>query len=303
MLSKFFSIELRQKPKDKTYGQLAKRPILLLIFMVLISVSSNMMPFYSDGTRMNLAMGVKVIMNGKGKVTAPYVTPSSGEALTEIENDQEKFAHNEVMVIPEVLSKLLKVDAVTGILLFVCLISAIYNAIVAAMEVPYSKSEKVIYKNAFDSSISNEDFEKSFVPIFKPPLVNSIIIGTSTTLILPSLLASIGSNKPELYIDPVLLLIFGLFAFKAFKYRREARGLLNNLLNRRCPQCYEMDTIKIVDKQYVRTDKTIIKHYRTTTFSDGSQKKSQTGTSTKTHDVHDYTFECQSCGYSFKRSF
>ena len=260
-----------------------------------------MMPFYSNGSRMSIVSGVTYMMNGKGSITVPFQIPESGNSLTDVIDKTKPMNSNNLTVIPEGLSKLFKVDIYTGIFLFCCLIFAIYYAIISIIEVNYSHGEQELYKNAFDSSISNTELKNSFGPIFKNANISSIPIAFLTAFSFPNILINLSGEGFKLFLSPLpILFLTGVILFKAFIFWQEAKGFLNNLIRRRCEECFEMDTYKIIDKVFVRTDTTTTNHYKTTTYNNGQKSTQHTGSSTVKHDVHDYTYECQNCKFTFK---
>lgn len=290
----------RMEPSKKNIRGLISKPLLFLIMIVVISVVTNMMPFYSDGSRMNILDGSTALMNEKGKITTPYEIPKSGPSHTKIKNKRKPLKKNAMTYVGYVISDIFNVDVYTGFLLFICLLAMMYNMVIEINEISFSVVERKLYKNAFNTEISNDAFKNSFSQVAKPAYISALIVSTFASLSFPTLLFNFGKDKVGFFFHPALLVFVALFMIKAIKNGRAAKGFHETLTLRRCSNCSKMDSVAVTNKEYVRTDTTTRDHYKIN--SDGSRGKT-IKTESSVHDVHKYEITCENCGSASTATF
>ncbi len=299
-IMKMLGSSARMEPSRKTIVSIIVKPFIFIILMVIISVVTNMMPFYSDGTRMNLLDGSSALLSKDAKTTAPYDIPESGPALTDYTNNREPIARNALSSIGYAISDIFKVDIYTGIVLFICMLGMLYSLVIEINKLPFSMAERKFYKNAFNPDIDNNKFEKSFGTISGPAYLSAILVSTVVSLSFPTILFNFGKDKAGIIIHPILLVFIIILMVKALREGSRAKNFHKTLVRRRCENCCNIDCFRIAGKEYVRTDTRTKEHYNLN--SDGSRGRT-TRTEHSEHEVYKYTVICESCGDESSMTF
>ncbi len=297
---------VRDKPRGLELKSFIKIPLRYLVFIILISALTNTMPFYSNGERMNIIQGIgTVLLQKQGSFTIPYVKPENGEAYTEIDPigpDNKYYIDEKTFFgIPYNIGNFLKVDLYTASVLFLMIIMTLFSFLLTLYEIPFYIAEKFFYKAAFKPKNTNQALKG----IYGIQIVQASIICFLSTFIVIFIFLNLATSEGGegttkilgIYFNPKMLIIAALFCWFWVKYIFQAKRLLNNLISRRCTSCFHMDTIKVIDTEYVRTDKVTKTWYKK--HSNGSKK--QVSQNSWNEEIYDVTYECQNCGFSFKR--
>lgn len=314
MFKKMLQKHFRTDGEPRKIGLLStlSMPLRFAVLIILISVGTNAMPFYSDGTRMNLVDGLSsVLMEEQGSFTKPFARPDGGEALTQKAAPapgDEFFLDDEAgWGVPAKVGGWLRVDNTTAFILVILLAMMLINMISGFMDMPFAFTERSLNTMAFNPKISNSVLKASFLPVTAPAIIINVLISLVMGVLLLNVMVSDfegqGIEILGIVLHPYSLYMVLFFALFWGKDIFSSHRFLNNLLSRRCSQCFHMDTTVIIDKQYVRTDVTTTTTYREKTDSLGHKSRTQTGQSTSSHDVYDYTYQCQNCGYTFKSRY
>lgn len=294
------------EPRKIKIGPIIRAPLAFIVFIVLISVGTNMMPFYSDGSRMDLITGLAtVLLQEEGSFTAPYDRPEGGEAYTSKPPpgpESDFYLDDEgAWGIPAAVGEVLMVDNITAAVLFLLVLMMVFSFIINAFDAPFIISEKVLYKAAFNPKLSNTALRATFIPAILPPvLINSVaafVLGTILINISVSDFEGQGFEVFGIVIHSFALAAIPATAFFWGPQIFRTRRFLAGLLSRRCRKCFHMDTVRVIDYKYVRTDVTTTTYYKT----DSHGSRVNTRSSKSEHDVYDYTYECSNCGDTFVR--
>ncbi len=297
------------EPKKTNFLTLIRAPLSFLIFIVIVVVTSNMMPFYNDGSRMGLLDGLETVFLEKaGGFTAPYNIPKQDhKAFTNIEPIEEVIPNEGYFIFVNQFSEKLQITRSTGAVIFLIAILMIFSFVIGIFEFPFTFSEKKLYKDAFNTKISNTRLRVGFLPTIMPAMLVDLVLATIISVGFFNMFELKGEEEAfrimGLRIYPFMFIAIAFFMFYAVKHAFSARKFLKNLLSRRCEKCFHMDTTIVIDKEYVRTDVTTTTHYTTSTAASGVTSRKKTGESTNEHDVYKYTYQCQNCGYTFKQQF
>lgn len=295
-------LNVRKEPKSLSLGGILLPPLGFFILTSLIYLGTNMMPFFSDGSRMDLMHGLgTVLLEKKGSFTPLF--GEAPEAFTSVAPPAETLPRNEITAIPWAIADTLKLDIWTSGIITLLLFLVLFSVLVNIMELPFSVAEVRLDRMAHKPSISNKRLKGAMGSMLLSSFLISLGISTAGALLFPQILLNLEDWMRTFYFNPIFLVFIPVFLSRTIPFHLSVRGYLNALLIRRCSNCFHMDTIKIIGKDYVGTRTTTIDRYKTTTYNDGSSTKRWTGSETRNHDVHDYTFQCTNCGETSKSRF
>lgn len=290
------------EPRKIDYSRLITAPLAFLVFIVILIVLSNMMPVYSNGERMGIVDGVGSWMEGEVVLTAPF-QPAGPESVSEHEQPPETVPLNSWTEVPVRLGESVGLNRSTSMVIMLLALLMFLSLLVNTFQLPFVPLEKALHRDAFDPSVSNKKLKGSLLSRLLPALVVSLV--WAAVLIVGGLNLLVSEQSPEetmvlgFVVHPYMLIGIGFLMTYPLRHAFSTGRFLRGLLSRRCAQCFHMDTTVIVDKEYVRTDVTTTTYYKTTHYQNGGSSRRKTGESTSKHDVYDYTYECQNCGYRF----
>jgi hypothetical protein len=290
------------EPRKIDYSRLITAPLAFLVFIVILIVLSNMMPVYSNGERMGLVEGVTSWMEGETVLTAPF-QPAGPSSVSQEEKPAELLPLNSWTEGPDRIGRSVGLNRTTSMVIVLLSLLMFLSLLVNTFQLPFVPLEKALHRDAFEPSVSNRKLKASLVPRLLPALVVSLV--WASALIVGGLNLLVSEQSPEetvvlgFVVHPYMLIGIGFLMTYPLRHAFSARRFLRGLLSRRCAECSHMDTMAIVDKEYVRTDVTTTTYYKTTHYQGGGSSRRKTGENRTKHDVYDYTYECQNCGYRF----
>jgi hypothetical protein len=291
------------KPRKIDYSALVTAPLAFLAFIVILIVLSNSMPTYSNGTRMGIIDGATAIYEGEAKPTVPFEEPGP-ESTTLRTQPPEEVPINWMTETPIAIGALVGLNRESSIVIVAIAVLMVFSLAMNAFQVPFVPVERKLNKDAFKPKISNAALSMSLTSMNATALL--VCLAYAAVLIVGGM--NLLTTDPGedgvvfmgLALHPIMLLGIGLLMIRPIRYAFSSRRFLSGLLSRRCDKCYHMDTTRVIDKEYVRTDVTTTTYYQTKHYSNGGSSRRKTGESTSSHDVYKYTYECANCGHRFR---
>lgn len=289
------------EPREVRIIEVIAAPIRFLIFIALVVVATNSMPFANDGSRLNLLSGTLEMMENGAKATIPFRSGNT-ESYTEHEPNIvfPEEDRNSLTGIVIDTAKILMVDDGTAGILILIVIAMVWSLVLGIYALPYTKVEKDMKTAAFNTKNTSSDLWKEVSSKSGPALLFGLIVSIILTFILlgklrfedglPGGFIFLGLN-----FHPYMLVGLAFFMSWSVKELFKTRGYVRHLLTRRCRDCNTMDQIQLIDKKYVRTESTTTTKYKE--YSNGH--KENISSSTVKVDIYDFTYECQNCGSKF----
>ncbi len=278
--------------------ELLTTPLAGIIYLLLITIGvSSVMPFYSNGRRMEPWHGIETMYKGEAKPTFPFAGPGP-EHITEMEAPETEGS-SPLFMIPANIGGLVGIPPYTSALLAMLGIYILFKVVLNGFELPFDRVKENVKALAFDRSISNDALISRHNTLRIQALLISLAVATAVMLPVPAFVYYNEAGKTVLnwggLFAPFRVGMILFFMAFAVKHSFGTRPALNELLDRRCPQCFRMDTMSVVASDLLNSEEMTMNKYNQ--YSNGRRVK--TGSYDFTRNRYEMKVQCSECGYWF----